>query len=390
MYKILDYKEDETTNSELSKGGKFYLSINKEDAQNLTIQLAVNYEATNMNLIDSEIDNDQQLAVEVQKGVKNESEELEVKEFDLSLRKYITQIGDTVVNDRNPKIDENALKTGTTAEYKHKKNAIQVQTGSEVIYNITVYNEGAQAGKATQITDQLPTGLEFVEVLTDNYEVEEYDKTTNRLVLKGKNLRNLTEYSGEGLDSETVRIKCKVTAEADTSKDKVLTNVAWISEAISEAGITVDRDSEPETTPQVNKDNMENYTGNESNKDVDLSQEEYYFKGEQDEDDFEKLVIIKQEPEPTPEPTPDPTPEPTPEQTPDPTPEPTPEPTQTPSTEQKTDDVKVEQQTAKPNVDTVAPNVIPQTGVGQSMIIIIMVLVSIVFGYKLYKDRDIK
>ena len=76
-----------------------------------------------------------------------------------------------------------------------------------------------------------------------------------------------------------------------------MTNVAWISEEYNaEDDVTItnqkdaDRDSEPLTTPSVNKDNMSDYKGN-GNK-SDLSDSNYYYKGQQDDDDFEKLVLL--------------------------------------------------------------------------------------------------
>ena len=78
----------------------------------------------------------------------------------------------------------------------------------------------------------------------------------------------------------------------DEANTKVLTNVAWISEEYdAESGETItntpgkDIDSEPSTTPDVNKDNMDTYIGN-GNKE-DLTDSNYYYKGQQDDDDFE-------------------------------------------------------------------------------------------------------
>lgn len=73
--------------------------------------------------------------------------------------------------------------------------------------------------------------------------------------------------------------------------DKILTNVAWIADAKDSNGNSViDRDSSTTSSPNVNRDNMENYTGNSSNKN-DLDDDNYFYKGEQDDDDFEKLVV---------------------------------------------------------------------------------------------------
>ncbi|MEG1313687.1 MAG: hypothetical protein RSD40_05170, partial [Bacilli bacterium] len=83
---------------------------------------------------------------------------------------------------------------------------------------------------------------------------------------------------------------------------KILTNVAWISEEYNaDKNITItnqtgaDRDSEPATIPNVNKDNMSEYKGNNANKEVTPGDPQYFYKGQQDDDDFEKLVIQPQD-----------------------------------------------------------------------------------------------
>ena len=235
----------------------------------------------------------------------------DIKEFDLALRKYITKIDGTTLNSgstRIPNIDLSTLSNGTTATYKHRKDPVVVTTGSVVSYNLTVYNEGEKAGYATKIVDQLPTGLQYSgnDTVTSSkgntYKVN-YDRNTNSVTFYAPTanggVKNLNAYSNNNLDSDTIEVECKVTATADTESDKILTNVAWISEEYdSETKTTItnqkgaDRDSEPSTTPSVNKDNMGNYTGN-GNK-TDLTDSNYYYKGQQDDDDFEKLIIKKQ------------------------------------------------------------------------------------------------
>ena len=84
------------------------------------------------------------------------------EEFDLALRKYITEVnGVLVTNSRVPVIDESTLENGTTATYQHRKDPIMVEEGDIVTYNITLYNEGNLDGRATKIIDQLPTGLRY-------------------------------------------------------------------------------------------------------------------------------------------------------------------------------------------------------------------------------------
>ena len=215
-------------------------------------------------------------------------------EFDLSLRKYITEVnGVAVANSRVPNIDTSTLEDGTTATYNHRKDPVAVEFGDTVTYQITIYNEGEVAGRATEVIDQLPTGLRYVaNNSSENFDIS-YDEETNRITITRKNDNNLSAYDGgETLSSETIEIECTVEAGEN---DTVLTNVAWISNAIDEYGNVIDqvgedRDSEPGTTPNANKDNMEDYKGNTDNQD-DLADPNYFYEGEQDDDDFEKLIV---------------------------------------------------------------------------------------------------
>ena len=225
----------------------------------------------------------------------------EVKDFDLALSKYITKVDGvelTANNSRVPNIDESTIKTENTATYKHRKDPVVVKNGSVVTYNITVYNEGEKAGRATKIIDQLPTGLKFKQLNTKGFTATA-DTSTNQVVITrdNGNETNLEAYTEGNLKSETIEIECVVDAMPDSVNEKILTNVAWIAEeydAVDNVTITnqkgKDRDSEPSTVPNVNKDNMANYKGNSSNKD-DLSDSNYYYKGQQDDDDFEKVVL---------------------------------------------------------------------------------------------------
>ena len=119
-------------------------------------------------------------------------------------------------------------------------------------YNISIYNEGDKAGRATKIVDQLPDGLKFVKVITTGFTgtVDSSNKVT--ITRDSNNSTNLAAYSNGKLESETIQLECEVTATASGAGDKILTNVAWISEeydAVDKVTITnqtgKDRDSEP-------------------------------------------------------------------------------------------------------------------------------------------------
>jgi len=87
--------------------------------------------------------------------------------FDLALQKYISNIysnGTNKAGRKEPTIDTTKLanKTATTATYTQDKTPIRVKHGDYVTYTFTVYNEGDIDGYVDKITDNIPTGLQFV------------------------------------------------------------------------------------------------------------------------------------------------------------------------------------------------------------------------------------
>ena len=314
---------DVTIKDLVGRAEGFYISVPRNIAEEVNIQIDITEEKTVKTLWLDGIENEnnieldsEQPIVEITREQKTTTVKLtsNLSEFDLSLRKYITELnGVPVANTRVPNISTDTLQTGTTATYRHRKDPVVVEENDIVTYTITIYNEGTKNGYATQIIDQLPTGLISS---TDNpstivskdkngndknsYTLT-YNTTSNRITLdmiEGQE-QELSSYSQEnGLDYETITIKCKVLQEADETEQITLTNVAWISEEYnSEDDITIvnqsgaDRDSEPGTAPNVNKGNMENYKGNTNNKN-ELNDSNYFYEGEQDDDDFEKLILM--------------------------------------------------------------------------------------------------
>ena len=310
-YKFLNQNKQElaggTTIEELI-GQDFYISLPKDVVTTVSVGIDIKYDNTTLTLWASTANNQEQPVMIPKKEKVTVPVELTItpnqKVFDLALRKYITKVNTeelTGASSRVPVIDETTLESGTTATYKHKKDPVLIKTGDKVTYKLTIYNEGEKAGRATKIVDQLPTGLKFVRIVSGNFDLSSYDEVNNivNLIRKASNVNNLPAYTEGNLsaNSETIEIECQVTQEPDTVSSKILTNVAWISEAIdAESNITItnqkeaDRDSEPATVPNVNENNMENYTG-KGNKE-DLTDSEYYYKGEQDDDDFEKLILL--------------------------------------------------------------------------------------------------
>jgi len=312
-YKLLDENKNQVSSStkiEDLVGKDFYISLPKNQVENLKINIKINYNDTTVKLWTSSVngqENSDQPLVEISKTKRDPQVELslkleEEKTFDLALRKYITKINGVElqgVNSRVPSIEEATLTSGNTATYRHRKAPLTILTGDKVTYKLTIYNEGEKAGYATKVVDQLPTGLKYTKIVSGNFVLDSYDESTNTLNLKrnSSNTEQLPAYTPGNLASETIEIECEVTAIADSRTTKVLTNVAWISEEYdAEDRIVIinqenaDRDSVPADKPSVNKDNMSDYTGN--NNKADLTDSNYYYKGQEDDEDFEKVAIL--------------------------------------------------------------------------------------------------
>ena len=290
-------------------GQDFYIAIPKSSVtiSNLKISFTINYSTTNLKLwTHSTNKSATQPVVIPQKESESSTTTLATEGiFDLALRKYITKVKGVELtgnNSRVPNIDESTLQSGTTAIYKHRKDPVVIKTGNIVTYKMTIYNEGEKAGRATKVVDQLPTGLKFKQVVSGNFEEDTqnpYNETNNILYLSRKtdNTDNLPAYTSGDPASETIEIECEVTAIPDYENTIILTNVAWISEEIDgEGNVTInnqvgaDRDSEPGSKPDVNKGNMSDYKGKDNKED--LTDSDYYYKGQQDDDDFEKLILM--------------------------------------------------------------------------------------------------
>ena len=317
---------------------EFYVLVPKAEVANIdgVIKVGVKgqYTSTNKTLWIGKItdteSNVEQPIVEVTPGSKNIEDSLTVDSlFDLALRKTILDVdGKTAIKNekgldaaRNIKIDTSTInEEETTATYKHRKDPIVISEGSVITYQIHIYNEGDIDGYASKIVDQLPSGLESVlktndtvkSTLGNTYNVT-YDTTTNKITLAisqdditNKTAKNIASYKGgNDISSDTITLKCKVTGKASTDgkTKQYLTNIAYILEEYDKDGNKIERDrSNTESRPSVypnktaeelNSTDKNNYKGNDSNPSVDSdTNNDTYFKGQEDEDDFEKVVLL--------------------------------------------------------------------------------------------------
>ena len=230
------------------------------------------------------------------------------KKFDLSLRKFITNInGKELVKEdgtylREPTIDLTPLTDNddatTTANYKHPKDPIGVSVGDIVIYTLRIYNEGELDGYVSSVTDYLPPQLEFVMNDEENFNAKNgwvidstYRKATNTFLSKeiDADANLLKAFDGTTLDYVELKIKCRVKSTADL--DKVITNIAEITAFTDVQGKAVlDIDSQGGNVKLPSDENLPDYKGNETNKSP-LGDADYFYKGQQDDDDFEKLIL---------------------------------------------------------------------------------------------------
>ena len=221
-------------------------------------------------------------------------EKLKIKEFDLALRKFITKVNNTEIKSRIPQVDTTPLKngTGTTAIYNHSKEPVKVSLGSVVEYTIRVYNEGQVDGYVEEIKDHLPDQLEFVKDNETNKKYGWIVDSTDSKVIKTSYLSKANEkvagenkipaFDGTTLSYKEVKVACKVVS-TDPMPSKI-TNLADISDFTDGEGNKVtDRDSK-EDNVKIPEDRP-GYKDDESKKD--------YVPGQEDDDDFEKVTLVK-------------------------------------------------------------------------------------------------
>ena len=238
------------------------------------------------------------------------------KYFDLSLRKFIIQVNDTELKDedgnylREPVVDTTPLTSGsgTTAIYNHPKDPVEVAVGDEVIYTLRVYNEGQLDGYVYEITDYLPANLEFIindelnakygwQISSDGRTVTtditspdtEYSASRDTIYADRKTGADkviLDAFDGTNLDYIDVQIKCRV---KDTAlPEEKLTNIAEITDFTdSNKEEVTDRDSAEDNVTIPSDSTLPNY------KDTEINRGDEYIPGQEDDDDFEKLIIKK-------------------------------------------------------------------------------------------------
>lgn len=241
------------------------------------------------------------------KGYEDDDDYEEVivrgKYFDLALRSFVLETEDSNGNkieyEKEPRVDTAPLVRGEyDANYFGSKSPVSVEVGNIITYTIRIYNEGQMDGYADEIIEHLPEDLEYV---NDEFNAEygwiidTTDATQRRLkttVLSKENdadnfIKGFNEETGE-IDYKELKLKCKVKTTAPALRE--ITTLTEISKSSNNSNIS-DRDNK--TNARIPSDNeLENYKGNELNK-SELSDNNFYYRGQEDDDDFDKVVLEK-------------------------------------------------------------------------------------------------
>ena len=229
---------------------------------------------------------------------------IKVQSFDLALRKFIVAVSqDETIEDsdylkdsngaytRAPKVDTSKLNTVgedgkliTTATYNHPKTPVEVCKNDIVVYMLRVYNEGSLDGYASEIKDHLPSYLTYVKGDFNNkygWKVSEDGRTVSTNYLDNSLIEKATS-SEDGkitLSYKEVPIMCQVTSDAQGK----ITNIADITKYKDENKKDI-----------TDRDSKENNVILPADKDLPAYKDDQtgdYIPGQEDDDDFEKLVV---------------------------------------------------------------------------------------------------
>ena len=225
------------------------------------------------------------------------------KYFDLALRQFITKVVDENNNaieyKREPTVDTNPLLVGeTTANYKGTKSPVGINANDTIYFTIRVYNEGQVDGYADEIVMHLPEELEFIndEENADNgWIIDTTDETKRTLKTKKLSKDNDEDNYIKAFDEnenklsyKDIELKCKVKGTTEARKE--ITNIAEITKSSNNLNLA-DRDDKKNVSIPSDND-LSSYIGNTENK-TELSDSNYYYKGQEDDDDFEKVIFEK-------------------------------------------------------------------------------------------------
>ena len=218
------------------------------------------------------------------------------EKLDFTLRKFISAVGEDMEfteneylsgnNSREPKVNITPLDNGdsTTALYDHTKEPLQVVRNEYILYTIRVYNESRKDGYVKEVKDYVPEGLEFVKDYNVN-RIWDYNKDTRQLTTNDKFEATLIKGHVQTEALKYIDLQVILKVNDDVEEDQMMTNIAEITQiAHSDGTNAIDRDSEVDNF--IYPDKPEEYNGGE-----DLNKDDKYVPGQEDDDDFDKVIV---------------------------------------------------------------------------------------------------
>ena len=188
------------------------------------------------------------------------------------------------------------LRGDTTATYLATKGPVSVETESIITYTIRVYNEGQINGYADEITEYLPEELEYVNDefnaqygwIIDTTDTTQRTLKSNALSKEKDEDNRINSFNLETkeLSYKDIKLRCKIKLTSPTLKE--ITTITEISKSSNNAGLA-DRDNKSNVNIPSDND-LEKYKGNSANKE-ELTDSNYYYKGQEDDDDFDKIIL---------------------------------------------------------------------------------------------------
>jgi len=194
-----------------------------------------------------DIDDEDSIPDEWNEGEDDQDiEKIYVKKFDLALLKWVTKTivtvdGKTTTTDTGftPYDDPEPIAKVVIDKKKLDKTTVKF------VYNIIIMNQGEIAGYATEITDYIPEGLEFMQEDNPIWTKEGNNKITTR-ALEGTLLK----------PGESATIEVVFTWKKDANNLGIKTNIAEISEDYNDKGAP-DVDSDPDNVIPENYDKQQ-------------------------------------------------------------------------------------------------------------------------------------
>lgn len=225
------------------------------------------------------------------------------KYFDLSLREFVSQVieidGNSLSYKREPNVNVESLLNGnTSADYKGTKGPVGIKIGDTIIYTIRIYNEGQVDGYADEITAHLPEELQYVNDefnASNGWIIDKTDETQRTLKTMKLSKQDDEDNKIKAFDTEKksieykdVQLKLKVKSSAQNMKE--ITLISEITKSSNDINL-IDRDNKA-TLVLPSDAELQKYKGNTQNKE-ELSDVNYSYQGQEDDDDFEKVILQK-------------------------------------------------------------------------------------------------